>query len=196
MHIHTKSTISLLMLCAAGTALVACAPVGRSMQRVGTAIHQESAEIDRRVRDMFDAEGLDGGDLPQPVTPAYCYRTWGEVSCYSEPLPGEAHRFVGKQEPAPAFADYDYPYPEEKPELPMQEEILVTVEPPVPVIVEETHQPAPPPPPLPPSPPPPPQEMLDSGGVIYEVPEYAIRKRDDIPEYKKPRELIQMGEEY
>lgn len=188
MHIHTKSTITLLMLCAAGTALVACAPVGRSVQRIGTAIHQESAEIDRRVRDIFDAEGLDGGELPKPVTPTYCYRTWGEVNCYSEPLPGEAHRFVGKQEPEPAFADYDYPYPEEKPELPLQEETIVTVEPPLPVIVEETHQAEPPL--LPP------QDMIDSGGVIYEVPEYAIRKREDIPEYKKPRELIPMDAEY
>lgn len=160
MHIHTKSTITLLMLCAAGMALVSCAPVGRSMQRIGTAIHQESTEIDRRVRDMFDSEELDDDERPKTVTPAYCYRTWGEVNCYSEPLPGEAHRFVGKQEPEPAFADNAYPYPESKP--------LAA----------------------------PSQEMIDSGGVIYEVPEYAIREREDIPEYKKPRELIPMGEEY
>lgn len=103
----------------AAIALGACAPVGRSVQRVGTAIHEESVAFDHRVRDWFDSENIAGESerRPEPDT-AYCYKTLGEVSCYSQPLPGHERRLVGKQVPEPMFSSLSVPMPDDKPEPP------------------------------------------------------------------------------
>ena len=190
--------------------LVSCAPVGRGMQQIGTAMHKESTEIDRRIRDMFDAQGIEGDPLPRKLEPTYCYKTIGEVVCYREPLPGMNNKLVGKQVPEPAFDEYSYPYPETKPAPPPPEEPSITpvpaqqpvmrdrvITPVEPVVVQDV--------------PPPTGQVIEqavpveqyvneptvvapavteSGDFVYEVPESAIRPREDIPAYKKPRELI------
>ncbi len=180
------------------------------MQQIGTAMHKESTEIDRRIRDMFDAQGIEGDPLPRKLEPTYCYKTIGEVVCYREPLPGMNNKLVGKQVPEPAFDEYSYPYPETKPAPPPPEEPSITpvpaqqpvmrdrvITPVEPVVVQDV--------------PPPTGQVIEqaapveqyvneptvvapavteSGDFVYEVPESAIRPREDIPAYKKPRELI------
>lgn len=103
----------------AAIALTACAPVGRGVQRVGSAIHEESVAFDRRVRDWFDSENIAGESeqRPQPVT-AYCYKTLGDISCYNHPIPGQERRLVGKQLPEPMFSSLNVPLPDDKPEPP------------------------------------------------------------------------------
>ncbi|MCH2547697.1 MAG: hypothetical protein MK052_08825 [Alphaproteobacteria bacterium] len=161
----------------------ACAPVGRGIQRVGTAVHEESIAVDHRVRDWFDSEDIYGRErnLPDPTT-AYCYKTLGEVSCYATPLAGEERRFVGKQEPDPMFTDSYYPVPEQKPEpttIYLDAEHVVAGE----LIAED----------LPPD------------GNTYEAP-VAVQsqpvtptltlKEEPVPAYKQPRELIPVFSEY
>lgn len=116
----TRPALYVHLAClSAAVALSACAPVGRSIQRVGTAIHEESVAFDHRVRDWFDSENIaaEKNRLPEPDT-AYCYRTLGEVSCYSHPLPGQERRLVGKQVPEPMFSSLNVPMPNDKPEPP------------------------------------------------------------------------------
>lgn len=128
----------------AAIALGACAPVGRSIQRVGSAIHEESVAFDHRVRDWFDSEDIAGESerRPEPDT-AYCYKTLGEVSCYNHPLPGQERRLVGKQVPEPMFSSLSVPMPDDKPEPPplMPDEpspyATETVEKPIGVVMED-----------------------------------------------------------
>lgn len=103
----------------AAIALSACSPVGRSVQRVGSAIHEESVAFDHRVRDWFDSENIaaQSEGRPQLVT-AYCYKTLGDVSCYNHPIPGQERRLVGKQLPEPMFNSLNVPSPDDKPEPP------------------------------------------------------------------------------
>lgn len=36
---------------------------------------------------------------PQPIKPAYCYKNFGDVVCYKDPLPNARSRMIGYQEP-------------------------------------------------------------------------------------------------
>lgn len=106
--------VTLLCGCAL---LVGCANVGRGVQRVGTNIHEQTIEYDRRLSKMFEseAEQRERERLPKPDT-AYCYRTLGDIECYGQPEMGAKTRLVGKQIPEPMFSELNYPYPEERPE--------------------------------------------------------------------------------
>lgn len=108
------------LLCAAASA--ACSPLGRGMQKVATNAHEEAVRMDHKVRDWFDSEDISGEQAEKAkdnkVTPAYCYKSLGQVSCYSRPIPGYEERFVGKQEPDPLWAENIYPAPDDKPTPP------------------------------------------------------------------------------
>lgn len=154
-----------LMLCTA----TACAPAGRSIQKVSTAVHEESIAMDHRVRDWFDSEDIYGRErnLPPPDT-GYCYRTLGEVSCYAYPLPGQERRLVGIQTPPPLFEDNIYPVPETKPNPPIiyakGETQLVDA----PTTVQMRNIPS--------------QESI------------VLQAEEPVPDYRKPRELIPVFE--
>lgn len=116
LHNTNRYLLPVTLLCGCAM-LVGCANVGRGVQRVGTNIHEQTIEYDRRISKMFvsDAEQRELERLPKPDT-AYCYRTLGEVDCYAQPVLGAQTRLVGKQIPEPMFDELDYPYPEERPE--------------------------------------------------------------------------------
>lgn len=99
------------------TLLAGCSPVGRGLQRVGTNIHEQTVDYDRRLRKWLDSENeLAEQERAKTPSTGYCYRTLGDVSCYPRPIPGENHRMVGLQVPEPMFNELNYPIPEERPE--------------------------------------------------------------------------------
>lgn len=116
LHSTNRYLLPVTLLC--GCALLAgCANVGRGVQRVGTNIHEQTIEYDRRLSKMFEseAEQRERERQPKPDT-AYCYRTLGQADCYGQPVLGAKTRLVGKQIPEPMFDELNYPYPEERPE--------------------------------------------------------------------------------
>lgn len=110
--------ISAFFLC---TVAVACAPLGRGVEKAGSRFHEESVAMDHKVRDWFDSENIEmrrRGNIRLPDT-AFCYRTLGDISCYDHPIPGEERRLVGVQMPEPQFDELSIPIPDEKPEPPV-----------------------------------------------------------------------------
>lgn len=100
-----------------GALLVGCSPVGRGLQRVGSNIHEQTVDYDRRIRGWLDSENeLAEKERPPAPHTGYCYRTLGEVSCYPHRMAGQDGRLVGLQVPDPMFDELNYPIPEERPE--------------------------------------------------------------------------------
>ena len=157
--------LSLVLLSAVSLiTLAACAPVGRGVEQIADAAHNESVEFDHRVRDWFDTENEGRVEpQPKPAQTAYCYQTLGESECYTTPQRGEESRLAGVQLPKPTFEQYDYPTPE-------------LVKPPVPVVVIANQEPAAG------------STVIKDGDVTYVVPPGAVESAD-VPEYRMPREL-------
>lgn len=93
--------------------LQACSPVGRSVKRIGAAVHTQTVEVDRRIRGYLSTEEeLQAQNAaPRVSQQGYCYKTLAEIECYKTPIAGEEERLVGKQENPPSFAQDAYPYP-------------------------------------------------------------------------------------
>ena len=157
--------LSLVLLSAVSMmTLAACSPVGRGVEQIADAAHNESVEFDHRVRDWFDTENEGSVEKqPKPAQTAYCYSTLGEAECFTKPQPGEESRLAGKQLPKPTFDEFDYPTPE-------------LVKPPVPVVVLANEAPAAG------------STVIQDGDVTYVVPPVAVESAD-VPDYRMPREL-------
>lgn len=112
--------IFLTVLLLASSMVTACAPVGRTLQRMGSIAYEESVDMDRRIRGYFDTESIDNEEQ-HPIDKRFCYRTLGEVECYENPLPGQERRLVARQVPPDMFDPAEYPYPEMKPTPPPRE---------------------------------------------------------------------------
>lgn len=98
-------------------ALTACAPIGRGVQRVGTAVHEQTVDYDRRLSNLLESEGAQMERERRHVhPPSYCYRTLGDITCYPRAMLGQETRLVGKQIPDPMFDPLRYPLPQERPE--------------------------------------------------------------------------------
>lgn len=116
---HKTSSIHMTLLATAciGLTLAGCAGIGRGVQRIGSGIHEQTVEYDRRLSNMLESETAQMERERKPkIPPAYCYRTLGEADCYTKPVAGAELRLIGKQVPEPMFNDLNSPIPMEKPE--------------------------------------------------------------------------------
>lgn len=87
-------------------ALAACTPQNKqsvqyhmndTSQRMQHAVREEVREINRSIQNYITPEPKKPL-RPIPVS-SYCYRAYGDVVCYRDPVPGGEERLIGYQEP-------------------------------------------------------------------------------------------------
>jgi hypothetical protein len=100
--------------------LASCAEIRASGTRAQQTVEREVALSKDKLDYYFDPDRRVIDKPPQPFPSRYCYKNFGDIVCYKDPLPNAKTRLVGYQEPgnrtdwndevgtAPKDPTYDY----------------------------------------------------------------------------------------
>lgn len=79
--------------------LTGCAEVRYAGNHAQETTTREAQLSQSKLKYILDPDRRLVKEPPQPIKPAYCYKNFGDVVCYKDPIPNARSRMVGYQEP-------------------------------------------------------------------------------------------------
>ena len=79
--------------------LSGCAEIRYAGDRAQSTATREQQLSQNKLSYILDPDRRIINEPPQPIKPGYCYKNFGDIVCYKDPLPNARSRLVGYQEP-------------------------------------------------------------------------------------------------
>lgn len=98
-YITGKNMRNILVLAISALVLMSCAEARYSGSRISDTVQREIQLSKDKIGYILDPDRRIIDSPPQPFPSRYCYKNFGDVVCYKDPIPNAETRLVGYQEP-------------------------------------------------------------------------------------------------